>query len=213
MAAKKLTVFGASGGTGRQLVEQALAAGQDVEAVVRDAARLPLRHPKLTVTVADVLDSRAIEPAVADADAVLSALGPRKGDSATITAEGVASILQAMKAGGTRRIVAISAAPVAPVAPVDPLIYRRVARPLLWRFFGEGYRALEAMERTLAAGGLDWTVVRPPALSDGPRTGTCRYVLDYSKAGSFRTSRADVADVMLRLLDDPGSIGRYARFG
>jgi len=210
-AAPKLTVFGASGGTGRQLVEQALAAGRDVEAVVRDPARLPLRHARLTVTVADVLDPRAIEPAVADADAVLSALGPRKGDSATITADGVASVLQAMKAAGTRRIVAISAAPIAPLTPADPLVYRRIARPLLWRFFGAGYRALAEMERTLADSGLDWTVVRPPYLSDGPRTGRCRYVLDASQAGSFRTSRADVADVMLRLLDDPAAPGGYAR--
>jgi putative NADH-flavin reductase len=212
MAARKLTVFGASGGTGKELVEQALAAGQDVEAVVRDAARLPLSHPRLTVTVADVLDPRVIEPAIADADAVLSALGPRKGDSATITADGVGSILQAMKAGGVRRIVTISATPVAPLAPADPFIYRRAARPLLWRFFGEAYRALAAMEHALADSGLDWTVVRPPALSNGPRTGTCEYILDYAKAGSFRTSRADVADVMLRLLDDPASVRRYARF-
>jgi putative NADH-flavin reductase len=212
MTARKLTVFGASGGTGRQLVEQALAGGQDVEAVVRDAGRLPLHHPRLTVTVADVLDPGSIEPAVADADAVLSALGPRKGGSASIVSDGVAAILLAMKAAGTRRIVTVSAAPIAPVTAVDPFIYRRVARPLVWRFFGAGYRSLEAMEQALAGSGLDWTVVRPAKLTDGPHTGQYEYVLDYSKPGSFSISRADLADSMLRVLDDPAAIGRYVRY-
>src|SRR5260221_12513633 len=97
MSAKKMTVFGASGRVGKHLVEQALAAGQDVEAVVRDAGRLPLRHPRLTVTVADVLDPRAIEPAVADAHAVASPLGPRKGGAAPITADGGGAALSAGK--------------------------------------------------------------------------------------------------------------------
>ncbi|MGH6656877.1 MAG: NAD(P)-dependent oxidoreductase [Actinocrinis sp.] len=212
MIARKLTVFGASGGTGTQLVRQALGRELDVEAVVRERSRLPIEHPRLTVTVADVLDPAAIEPAVADADAVLSALGPRKGDSASITADAIASIAQAMKAAGVRRIVAISAAPIAPVAPVDPFVYKRIARPLLWRFFGAGYRALAAMEETLAASGLDWTVTRPALLTDGPLAGEAEYVLDYSKPGGFRISRADLADTMLRVLDDPHAYGRYVRF-
>lgn len=212
MIARKLTIFGASGGTGQQLVAQALAAGHDVEAVVRRPGSLTVSHPRFSMTVADVLDAKAIEAAVADADAVLSALGPRKGESAAITADGVASILQAMKATGVRRIVAISAAPLEPVASVDPLFYRLFGRALLWRFFGDAYRALEIMERTLADSGADWTVVRPAALSNGPLTGKHRLLLDHSQFGALRISRADVAEGMLRTLDDQDSIGRYVRF-
>lgn len=212
MTARKLTIFGASGGTGRLLVTQALAAGQDVEAVVRNPGSLTVSHPRFSMTVADVLDPRAIEASVADSDAVLSALGPRKGEPATITADGVASILQAMKATGVRRIVAISAAPLEAVSSVDPLYYRLFGRALLWRFFGDAYRALRIMERTLAESGADWTVVRPAALSDGPLTGGRRLVLDHSEFGAVRISRADVAGGMLRVLDQPESVGRYVRF-
>ena len=211
MTARKLTIFGASGGTGRKLVEQALAAGQDVEAVVRDPGSLVVQHPRFSMAVADVLDPRAIEASVADADAVLSALGPRKGGSADITAAGVASILQAMKATGVRRIVAISAAPVEPVTAADPLLYRLIGRRLLWRFFGDTYRGLQTMERTLAESGADWTVVRPAQLTNGPLTGKRRLLLDHSRFGAARVSRADVADVMLQALDDPSTIGGFAR--
>jgi putative NADH-flavin reductase len=73
----RLTIFGASGNTGRHLLEQALDAGHTVIAVVRDSTRLPIRHQRLQVVVVDVLDPAAIGPAVAGADAVISALGPR----------------------------------------------------------------------------------------------------------------------------------------
>ncbi len=165
----------------------------------------------MPVTEADVLDPSAIEPSVADADAVLSALGPRRGDSA-ITADAVASITRAMKGAGVRRIVAVSAAPIAPPGPVDPFVYKRIARPPLWRFLGAGYRSPAAMEQLLAAGGLDWTVMRPAMPTDGPRTGAAEYVLDYSRPGAFRISRADLAEAMPRVLDDPRSAGRFVRF-
>ena len=103
--AMQLTIFGASGGTGRRLVEQALAAGHTVTAVVRDPARLPVRHDRLKLVAADVLDPEAITPAVADADAVLSALGPRSSrNRSSITSAGTASILKAMRTADSSRL-------------------------------------------------------------------------------------------------------------
>jgi putative NADH-flavin reductase len=72
----RLTIFGASGRTGRQLLNQALAAGHTATAVARDPTRLPVHHHRLKVVAADALDPAAIQPAVAGADAVVSALGP-----------------------------------------------------------------------------------------------------------------------------------------
>ena len=109
-----------------------------------------------------------------------------------------------MRAAGTRRVVAVSAAPVGPVA--GPLPYRAVVRPLLWRLFGEHYADLTLMERLLRDSGLDWTVVRPPRLTDGPATGRQRIALEAAARG-IRVSRADVAAAMLDLLPDPASHG------
>src|SRR5215475_11753908 len=113
----KLTIFAASGGVGRQLLQQAVAAGHDVKAVVRNPAKLAgeLAGEKVRVVTADLgaPDPAVLESAVAGADAVLSALGPHTNADAGIAAPGTAAIITAMRTAGVRRIVAISASPVA----------------------------------------------------------------------------------------------------
>jgi putative NADH-flavin reductase len=206
-----LVILGASGGIGRHLVEQSLARGHTVTAVVRDPGRLPVRHSRLSVAVADVTMPEELTPLIVGADAVFSALGPRSGEPATqITADGVAAALIAMKAGGVRRILAVSAVPI---GPPHGFVGRRLTFPMLWRFFGDGYRGLVRMEEVLAVSGTDWTVVRPPRLTDKPPAGA--YRLGWEKALPWMTSlsRADVAGAMLDLLDDPASFGRGAAVG
>lgn len=206
-----LVILGASGGIGRQLVEQALARGHTVTAVVRDATRLPIRHSRLNVAVADVASATDLTPIVANADAVLSALGPRPGDPATqITADGVGAALAAMKAGGVRRILAVSASPL---GPPHGFIGRRLTYPLLWRAFGDGYRGLARMEELLAASDSDWTVVRPPRLTNKALTGKYRVGWDRALPWMTSISRADVAGAMLDLLGDPMSFGRGGAVG
>jgi putative NADH-flavin reductase len=165
----RLTVFGASGRTGRRLVEQALHAGYHLTAVVRDPARLPVRHDRLQVLAADLLDATAIQPAVAGADAVAPALGPRSyWQASSIISAGTASILDAMRATGTSRLVVVSAAPVATDDHGTTLFYRLLVGPLLRL----GYADMAAMEDTTRRSGTDWTILRPPRLTNGPRTGT-----------------------------------------
>ena len=201
-----LVILGATGGIGRQLVEQALTRGHQVTAVVRDPDRLPVRHSRLSVEVADVASADALESvlAAAGAEAVLSALGPRPGDSGSVTADGVAAALAAMKATGIRRIVAVSAAPI---GPPHGFVGRRLTYPMLWRFFGAGYRGLARMEELLAACGQDWTVLRPPRLTD--KAGTGRYRLGWDRTLPWMTSitRSDVACAMLDVLDDAETFG------
>src|SRR6202453_362417 len=106
----RITVFGATGGIGREVVGQALAAGHHVRAVVRNPARLSVSASEnLIVVTADVTDPAAIAPALDGADAGVSALGPRRGDSKTICADGAGGILGAMAKTGVRRLVAVSA--------------------------------------------------------------------------------------------------------
>ena len=115
----RLTVFGATGGVGGHVVRQALERGDEVTAVVRDPARLRVRHDRLDVVVADLTDPRAlaVAPAVAGSEAAISAVGPRgRGDAGVATAA-TRTILAALATTGVRQFVAVSAAPVGPVPP------------------------------------------------------------------------------------------------
>jgi putative NADH-flavin reductase len=201
---RRLTIFGASGRTGRHLVDQALAAGDQVTAVVRDRARLPLRHDRLRVVAADVMDPAALMPAVTGADAVLSVLGPHSRHD-TINAPAVRSILTAMHTAGVRRIVALSAAPIADPDPADTLPYRLVLRPLVRAFIKDHYADLTAMEDALRHSDTDWTVVRPPKLNDKSRRGEYRTARNHTLRRARSLARADLADCMLRLVSDDTS--------
>lgn len=203
----KITVFGATGGTGKEVVAQALAAGHDVTAVVRDPARLAGRD-NLTVRTADVFDAEAIAPAVAGADAVISALGPRSiGGTSRICAGGTRAIVSAMSSTGVRRLACVSAAPVAVNDPADRGLYRWVARPVLHAIFRRPYADMAEMERVVRVGDTDWTVFRPPMLVDKPATSRYRTARDRNIDGGRTIARADLAAEILARLDDPAAYG------
>lgn len=142
----RITIFGATGGIGREVVSQALAAGHHVTAVVRDPARLSVpTSGNLTVVTADVTDPAAIAPALDGADAGVSALGPRRGDSKSICADGARAILDSMAKTGVRRLVAVSASGLFREAGEPPPDQRgralrrsRLAAPLLRRAAASG---------------------------------------------------------------------------
>ena len=203
----KLVVFGATGGTGRCIVEQALASGHDVTAVVRDAARLPVRHERLRVVRADVFQGAEIGSLMVGADAVLSALGPHGYRAeTTVCARSIQSILGAMQEVGVQRLACISAAPVGSAGKEDTSLYRYVARPLLRAVFKGVYADLAVMEGEVRGSGTDWTILRPPRLTDGPRKGRYRLGYDQSVVGANSISRADLAEAMLHSLEDPAAI-------
>jgi putative NADH-flavin reductase len=210
----KVVVFGATGGTVRRVVGQGLAAGHELTAVVRDPARLPVRHERLEVARAEVLEPAQIVSALAGADAAVSALGPRSYRApTTVCSASARSILAAMDRAGVRRFVCVSAAPVAVDDPGDKLLYRLAVRPVLRRLLKNSYEDMARMEDQVRRSGLDWTIFRPPRLTDGPRTGRYRTALNQNVPGGYFLSRADLADAILRRLDDPGSVGATVGVG
>lgn len=193
----RLVVVGATGRTGTLLVEQALRRGHRVHALARNPAVLQLRHPDLAVSRVDVTKGAGLDSAVAGCDAVLSALGVGTSREKTnLYSAGIANLLDAMKAGGTSRIVVISAAPAGPRREQSGL-ERRIVMPILDRFFGATYEDMRRMEAALAASGADWTSLRPPRLIDRPPTGVYRI----STSGPLPRARslryADLATAML----------------
>lgn len=203
----KLVVFGATGGTGRLLVQRALDDGQQVTAVVRDPARLPVEHPELDVVVADVFDSSSLEPVLKGHDAALSALGPRdRKDTTGVCAAAVGAILGAMDVTGVRRIVALSAQPVLGNGAGEPLWQRITILPIVRAVFRNVYADLDRMETILRRTDTDWTILRPPYLTDGAAHGNYRNAIDANVPGSM--TRADLALAMLDVLDQPATIRR-----
>ena len=214
----KLTVFAATGGIGRQLLDQALAAGHDVTAVVRNPATLPAEVRAVTADLVAV-NPPTLEPAVAGADAVLSGLGPRSRSDAGIASVGTRAIVQAMQATGVQRIVVVSAAPVATVAspgrpnpprhdPGDGFVMRHLLAPALVAALRDVYADLALMEDVLRDSGLDWTAVRPPRLTNRPPAGTYRTAIGRNLRRGLLVSRADVAQLMLAVLGRPETIGQ-----
>lgn len=201
-----LAVFGATGGTGKEITAQALEAGHAVTAVVRDAARLPLEHDRLSTVETASFTADGLVPVLADADAALSALAAsaRAGSPATSWAR---AAVEAMEKTGRRRILAVSAAPLGDPVPGDPVLHRLVLRPLIERIFADAYRDLRTMEQALRESGAPWTAVRPPRLTDGPKTGTYRSVVGANPPGGSSISRADAAHALLDALGRPDTEG------
>src|SRR5215208_6400648 len=207
----KLTIFAATGGIGRQALEQAVAAGHDVTAVVRHPKKLSRQVRTVTADLATP-DVAALESAVAGADVVLSGLGPRSNSEPGIASQGTRAIVQAMKATGVRRIVVVSAAPIGTVPspgrpkppkhdPGDGFFMRNLFGPLVKAALRKHYADLALMEDVLRNSGLDWTIVRPPRL-----TGTYRRAYGQNLRRGFLISRAAVAHLMLRALEQPETI-------
>ncbi|GAB3457573.1 NAD(P)-dependent oxidoreductase [Actinophytocola sediminis] len=204
----KLTVFGATGRIGGHLVRQALDHGHTVTAVVRDPSRLAVpAHESLHVfPVPGLTDAAALEPAVRGADAVLSGVGPAGRRDAGVATIATRSILGAMAATGVTRIVLVSAMPVGPPPPGEHFVGRRIAYPLISKVFRPVYDDLGTVEADLARSGTEWTVLRPPRLTDAPLSGRYRTVVGANVPNGTTVARADVADAMLAALTNPDTI-------
>lgn len=206
----RLTIFGATGGTGTHLVRQALEEGHDVTAVVRDPARLDVpAHERLRVVTAEVTDPASIGPAVEGADVVLSALGPRGNGPTTICEDSARSVIAAMGKAGIRRLVLCSTAGAFTDAGDSPVI-RYVVKPvILNRIFKHAFADMRRCEQAVRGSELDWTLVRPPQLTDKEATGRYRTATDINLRGGRRVSRADLAACMLSLVTNDPAVHRH----
>jgi putative NADH-flavin reductase len=203
----RLLIIGATGGTGRQLIGQALERGFSVTALVRDPSRMTVVHPKLAVVRGDVLDPESVAAAMRGQEAVVCALGHRRYISATrILSEGNRNILRAMEAHGVSRFVCETSLGIGDSAGRMGLYYTLFTIPVvLPLYFWDKCR----QERLIAASGTEWVIVRPGRLTNGEKRGRYRHGRD---VGSFlwtvRISRADVADFMLNQLTSDVYVGR-----
>jgi putative NADH-flavin reductase len=195
----RILIVGATGGTGRQLVTQALERGYAVTALVRDPSRVPVAHPQLRVIQGDVLDPRSVEAAMRGQEAVLSALGHKRYFYPTrILSEGTRNILRAMETHEVSRLVCETSLGIGDSAGRMGLYYTLFVIPVILPFY---FWDKTRQERVIARSKVEWVITRPGALTNGGKQGRFRHG---RHVGSFlwtvRISRADVAEFMLNQL-------------
>ncbi|HKO18878.1 MAG TPA: SDR family oxidoreductase [Acidobacteriaceae bacterium] len=198
----KLLILGATGGIGLKTVGQAIERGHAVTAFVRSPERLKPFAGRIALREGDLLSSVELASAVTGHDAVLSGFGPRlplaKSD-ANLLGDFAAALVPAMQRAGVRRLVIVSTA----------FLFRDSILPptyLFGRLFFPGVvRDATRMEQIVSSADLDWTIVRPPQLTDRPYTGRYRVQAGHLPRFGFNISRADVADSLLRAAEDPST--------
>ncbi|MGD0995487.1 MAG: SDR family oxidoreductase [Candidatus Bathyarchaeia archaeon] len=197
----KIVVFGASGNTGKQLVEQALAAGYEVVAYARNPSKLNVSHEHLTVINGELSDAALIETAVKGTDAVLSALGPRGGSKNKPLTQGMRNIIAAMNNQGVRRLIMTSTLS-AKDSKDKPDFRTKAMVNLVKTTMHAAYEDIVSVAETVRASDLEWTIVRLAILNNKPKSGKVK--VGYVGSGEVGTqiSRADIADFMLKQIED-----------
>lgn len=196
----RVLVVGATGGTGRQLVTQALERGFAVTALVRNPSKLQVDHPQLTVIQGDVLDYASVEATMRGQEAVVSALGHKRFFYPTrILSEGTRNILRAMDTHAVSRLVCETSLGIGDSAGRLGLYFTLFTIPVILPFY---FWDKTRQERMIAESNVEWVIVRPGMLTNGAKRGRLR---NGRHVGSFfwtvRISRADVADFMLNQLE------------
>jgi len=192
----RLAIFGATGGTGLALTQLALQHGHSVRVLVRNPSRMPLVNANMRLVLGNVVDQESVMKTVLGSDAVLSCLGSRNLlKNMRVVSEGTHRILSVMKQQGMRRLVVESAFGAGESLAQTTLIERLVFATLLWA----PYQDKNLMEPEVKSSGLDWTILRPVRLTNGPPTS--RYVVSTARPSKTSVSRADVAAAMLQTIE------------
>ena len=205
----KITVFGATGATGKKVVEQALELGYEVKAFVRNPEKMDITNDKLTLVRGDVINPEEVDRAVADTEGVIVALGASADmQSDLVMEQGTKNIIDAMKKHGVKRIIVQSSYPMSgspegvaflkemgmgdeQIAMVQPVLDDKARQ-----------------EDALRDSGLAYTIVRPLMLNDDPKTGKYRVGENLVIKVGDAISRADVADFMLKDLTENKFVGK-----
>ena len=202
----KLFILGGTGGTGKQIVVQALEAGHEVTVLARDRAKCGPEHQRMRVVVGDLHNGGTV---LADAmrghDAVISAIGRGYSfKSEHLIERTVPGIIGAMKAAGVRRLLFTSAVGVGPSFADSPFMAKIFFLTLLRGIYADKLIG----DQLIRQSGLDWTIVQPSQMTDGPLTRSYRSGERLALRGRAQISRADTAHFLLATAADPAAIGK-----
>jgi biliverdin reductase/flavin reductase len=199
----KILIVGATGRLGRCLAEQALAAGFAVTGLARTPELVQLAHERLSVAKGDLLDAASLKNSLPGHDAILVCVAPQVGfrQKSELLSKGALNLCSAMGQMKVRRLIWVTSAGVDPQYVMGKnFVYKRIIKPF---FLANIYADFRLSEEILDRSSLNWVVVRPARLTDGPLTKTYRVEASGSPQGATKISRADVAHFMLKESVDP----------
>ena len=205
----KVTVFGATGRTGRSVVDEALGAGHEGVAFARNPDAVETHHERLRVAKGDILDPAAVAAAVQGQDAVLFVLGETHTSKTTLISTGMGNVVRAMEEQGVRRLVSLGVIGAGDSRKECNFVFRKIILPLFLKHVVEDHERAEAI---VQQSNLEWTIVRAPRLADGPSTGSYRVSLNAGQVGQ-QIARADVAELMVKQLQDPQYVRKTPAIG
>lgn len=196
----RILVIGATGPTGQQIVEQGLAQGHEVTALVRNPDRFQMQHNSLQLVKGDILDPASLD-AVQQQDAVISSLGTKKIglESVTLLSEGTKNLLRAMERHSVKRLICITGLGAGDSKGHGGLLYDKLILPLILKRI---YDDKDRQEAEIRQSNLDWVIVRPGILTNDPAKGNYRVLTDLTGVTAGKISRADVAAFVLQQLTD-----------
>jgi putative NADH-flavin reductase len=204
-----ILVIGASRGVGLESVKSALAAGYEVRAFARSAPSIAITHPKLTKIAGDALSPADVSAAVRGVDAVIQSIGTASVTDlvfgTTLFSNSTRVMVEAMQEAGVRRLLMVTGAGAGNSRGRTSLLYDNVVFPLVLRRI---YDDKDIAEDIVAKSALDWTIARPGLLTSGPATGRYQVLTDVKDWRGGFISRADVAEFLLKSIDDASLFGK-----
>jgi putative NADH-flavin reductase len=196
-----ILIIGSTGGTGKQLLTQALDRGYNVTAFARNPSKIKITHDRLKVITGDVLNIDSLRNAIIEQDIVICALGHKRWFYPTkILSEGTKNIISSMKENGVKRLICETSLGLGETIGKMGIYYTFFVIPFILPFY---FWDKGKQEKIIQSSELDWTIIRPGALNNRRARGSYR---NGSKVGNWfytvRISRADVAEFMLNQIDD-----------
>ncbi|MBS1690271.1 MAG: SDR family oxidoreductase [Bacteroidetes bacterium] len=206
---EKLIVFGATGGTGQEVVKQALDRGHEVTIIVRNLQSFSMQHPHLKIFQGDVLQPSTFAHYMQGMDAVISCLGVGSRQPTTLYSTGITNIISAMEAAGVQRLICISAGALY-VNKQMGFFISMLTKLVLQKILKNMYADMRLMEHIVEESKLNWTIVRPPMLKNKAFTGSYRTAITGHIKHPSSIARADLADFMLNILTNPKTFSTKA---
>ena len=198
---QKITVFGASGKTGKLVVEEALAQNYQVKAFVRASERLPMSHPHLTIVTGDAMDLEAVDRAIEGSDGVISVLGWSQDSPKNLLTRAGKTIIDVMEKQGVSRLITVIGAAVERPTDEPPSLSKRLIVFLIKKIEPELFADSQNLADAIGKSNLDWTIVRVPRLANGNRTKTYRSG-QLNLGFGAKVQRADLAHFLVEQLAD-----------
>jgi putative NADH-flavin reductase len=208
-AVSKVLIIGASRGIGLETLKRALRAGHKVRALARSASKIPVSHPDLEKVTGDALDRGAVKQALIGVDAVIQVLGAAASPEiifkpVRLFSEATRVLVSAMEETGVKRLICVTGFGAGDSRDKGGFLYNTAFH----LFLGRAYDDKDAQERIIRKSTLEWLIARPVILTNGPRTRSYRVLVDPKDWRCGFISRADVADFLVKQIDDDTLLGK-----